>query len=200
MSAGSAGTVCKAPFPWDREQKLRDFLKPQSRVLAFSEADAALVRQMGHPASLTAVLSPAEGERREGFDLAVAFFAPYTLETVRTSLRVGGYFLTEQPSSPSGAAIRGALGGEGALPDGFCLENERERFLAAGFSVNFCDQAFVPVRFGDENALSVYLRENARIFGTLSAEPERAAHALFSGGQSPLDTEGRFLLIVRRRQ
>ncbi len=189
-----------AAFPWDRTRKLLDFLKPESRVLALSEEDEALLRNAGCPAERIA--RPAGDARPGAFDLVTAFFAPYTVEDALGPLRVGGYFLTEQTAAGTGANTLAALGAAGGIPAPFCLENERERFLEAGCRVNYCDQFFAPLAFREAGALAAYIAGRRRVFGAAAKRPEDAARAVFAAREGRVfrDAEARFLLIVQKRR
>ena len=192
-------------FPWNRTQKLRDFLKPESRVLALSALDAAFLLELGHPA---AQVFRGEIGESEGFDLVTAFFAPYDRKEVYRLLKPGGYFLTEQLGGETAAQLFAALGISRILPEDFNLENESERFLQDGFTLNFRDQFFAPVDFAGAEDIQQYISETPEIFGALSGEDagalRRNAERLFAGHSpagSPIrDFEHRFILIARKRK
>lgn len=188
-------------FPWDRVQKLRDFLKPESRVLALSGADAALLSALGHPPEQV-VLWDGQGTDKGPFDLAVGLFAPCIPEDALAALKSGGYLLAEQLAAGTAAETMAALCRTGGIPAAYCLENERERFLLAGYSVNYCDQAFAEVPFDGADALAAYIAGRAQVFGMTAGEAEKAAEELFAAraGRGYRDAEARFLLIVRKRK
>lgn len=193
-------------FPWDRTQKLRDFLKPESRVLALSARDAAFLLELGHPAEQ--VFCGDSAGDGSGFDLVTAFFTPYDRSEVHRMLKPGGYFLTEQTGAETAAQLLAALAVPRVFPADFNLENESEHFLESGFTLNFRDQFFAPLLFESAEAVLEYAAENPNVFGALSggaAEVLRQkTERLFAGrsltGDPVRDFEHRFILIARKRR
>lgn len=138
-------------LPWDFSAKVREFLKPRTRLLFLGEGEDLL--PLGRPPELTALAGgepfcpylaplgvrtvPYDPEAgplpfEDGsFDLAVAWYAPYDLEELYRVLRPGGFFLTQQ-----------AGGGEGLAPPDYNLENQGPRFRGAGFRVMYQNQAY----------------------------------------------------------
>ena len=137
------------------------------------------------------------------FDLVLNGGAPYAADEVRRVLKPGGYFITEQAGGSDGLRLRRMLGGGSERPD-FNLENEVQRFLRAGFSINFKDQCYGTGRFADTAALIRYAAARPQAFPGFSADgcaaQLEALEALCARlGYIP-NTEHRFILIARKRK
>lgn len=150
--------IPEGELPWDFAQKVRDFLKPHTRLLFLGEGMRLL--PFRHPPEQTAFAGrepfcpylaplgirtepydPEAGSLPFGdgeFDLAVAWYAPYDLAQIHRVLKAGGFFLTQQ-----------AGGGEGLAPPDYNLENQLPRFRRAGFRVMYQNQAYPAERVGD---------------------------------------------------
>lgn len=146
-------------LPWDFAGKVKEFLKPHTRLLFLGEGEALL--PFRHPPKLTTLAGqgsfcpylaplgirtepydPGTGPLPFGdgeFDLAVAWYAPYDLAQIHRVLKAGGFFLTQQVG---GAESRGA-------PPDYNLENQLPRFRRAGFRVMYANQAYPAERAGD---------------------------------------------------
>lgn len=149
----------KTPLPWDFTGKVRDFLRPNVRLLDLNAGDGGFLLSLGHPIGLVgAVLWQQKGYSRclkrlaplgavvrwcedpcrlpfadHSFDVAVSWHGVYDLNEVARVLAAGGFFITEQ------------VGGMDAWQPGrpnYNLENELPRFKAAGFRVMGCHQAY----------------------------------------------------------
>lgn len=199
---------------WSWRQKVLDFLKPESALLVLSD-DADEILALRHPFSQTSAASPDTGalEKRlaplgvsvgkidaqsgrlpfpdASFSLILCRETPYTLSEIRRVLKPGGYFLTQQIGGSDAARARAALG---LLPENpaFNLENEWPRFLQNGFTVNFRDQCFLPLRFESTEEFLSYARLPNSNLCKLSALCDA------QGGLTV--TAHRFILIARRRK
>ncbi|MCI8386734.1 MAG: class I SAM-dependent methyltransferase [Acutalibacter sp.] len=151
--------MSRLALPWDFAGKVKEFLKPHTRLLFLGEGEALL--PFRHPPERTAFAGrepfcpylaplgirtepcgPGTGPLPFGdgeFDLAVAWYAPYDLAQIHRVLKAGGFFLTQQVG---GAESRGA-------PPDYNLENQLPRFRRAGFRVMYANQAYPAERAGD---------------------------------------------------
>lgn len=138
-------------LPWDFSGKVKDFLRPGTRLLFLGAGEDLL--PLGRPPELTALAGrepfcpylaplgvrtaaydPAAGPlpwEDGSFDLAVAWYAPYDPAHIRRVLRPGGFFLAQQIG-----------GGEGEAPPDYNLENQGPRLRGAGFRIMYQNQAY----------------------------------------------------------
>lgn len=144
---------------WSYEEKVRDFLRPGTRVLDMGGGGEMLLnllsrsRGRGFPApqswgigprqrleALGATVyqrGPEDGGRlpfpEDSFELVLNRHQGYCLEEVRRVLCKGGFFLTQQ--------IGGRDGERPGAPD-FNLENQVPLFRQAGFRVMYRNQSY----------------------------------------------------------
>ena len=225
-----AGRMEAAKLPWDYKRKVLDFLKPQSAILDMDTGGGEFLLSLRHPFAQTSVtegwqpnfelcekkLAPLgitvrKSEKNEplpfadsSFDLVLNRHGSYEIEEIRRVLKPGGYFITQQVGGSNNQYLRKLLGGnESSAPD-FNLENELVKFKKAGFTVNFCDQAYVTDRYFDVGALVWYAKILPWEFGNFSVEsclPQLDALDVLCEKQGYIPSvQHRFMLIVRNRK
>lgn len=193
------GRYLEGPLPWDYRRKVRDFLKPDTKLLDLGTGGGELLLSLGHDPRLCSVtegwapnlelcrrrLSPlgvtvagydseAGGPMPfpdESFDLVLDRHESYDVAEVRRVLKPGGFFLTQQVGGSNGKALARFLGLErGPVPQDFNLENEVPKFRAAGFRMMARDQAYPVDRFTDVGALVWYAKVLPWEFPAFSVE------------------------------
>ena len=138
------------------------------------------------------------------FDLVLNRHDSYDVNEVRRVLKPGGYFITQQVGGSNDLRLRALLGNNKTeIPD-FNLENELPRFKNAGFTVNFCDQAYVTDRYFDVGAFVWYAKVLPWEFGNFTVEsclPQlNQLDALCEKQGYIPSVQHRFILIVRNRK
>ncbi len=138
------------------------------------------------------------------FDLVLDRHETYDIAEIRRVLKPGGYFITQQVGGSNDLRLRALLGNNKTeIPD-FNLENELPRFKNAGFTVNFCDQAYVTDRYFDVGAFVWYAKVLPWEFGNFTVEsclPQlNQLDALCEKQGYIPSVQHRFILIVRNRK
>ena len=103
-------------LPWNFEAKLRDFQKPDSKILKLTPAIDIQNCEDG------------------SFDLVLAYEVPYDLTEVRRVMKPGGYFFTQQRG--------GRDEGPEPSPADYNLENQCPVIAEAGFRIMYRHQAY----------------------------------------------------------
>ncbi len=179
------GRLIEENLPWDYRARLKEFLKPYTKLLDMGTGGGEFLLSLEHNYNLTSVtegwqpnyelcmkkLAPLginvrfwEGGERlpfedESFDLVINRHEYYDLSEVRRVLKKGGHFITQQVGSANGERLTKIL-----APDfekdfyTFNLENEVPRFRQAGFKVVYKNQYYPSYKFMDIGALAYYAR------------------------------------------
>ena len=172
------GRVVEAPLPWDYKQKVLDFLKPQSVILDMGTGGGEFLLSLRHPFSQTSVTE----SWQPNFELCEKKLAPLGITVRKTE---------EDKPLPF-------------ADNSFDLENELLRFKNAGFTVNFCDQAYVTDHYLDVGALVWYAKVLPWEFGNFTVEsclPQLDALDALCEKQGYIPSvQHRFMLIVRNRK
>ena len=138
------------------------------------------------------------------FDLVLNRHDSYDINEVRRVLKPGGYFITQQVGGSNNLRLRALLGNNKTAMPSFNLENELLRFKNAGFTVNFCDQAYVTDHYLDVGALVWYAKVLPWEFGNFTVEsclPQLDALDALCEKQGYIPSvQHRFMLIVRNRK
>ena len=222
--------VQKAPLPWSYKQKVLDFLKPQSVILDMGTGDGTFLLSLRHPFAQTSVTESQQAnfelcEKKlaplgitvrksekgkplpfadNSFDLVFNHHDFYDISEVRRVLKPGGYFITQQVGGSNDLRLRALLGNHKTENPNFNLENELPRFKNAGFTVNFCDQAYVTDKFFDVGALVRYAKALPQAFGNFTVKsclPQLDALDALCEKQGDIPSvQHRFMLIVRSRK
>lgn len=159
MDRQTGGGLWQEPLPWDFTAKVRDFLRPEVRLLDLNAGDGGYLLSLGHPLALTGgVVWQGEDYRRclkrlgprgaavrfcenaarlpfgDGcFDVAINRQGPCPPEEIARVLARGGFLVTEQ--------VGGMDARRPGAPD-YNLENQGPKFRAAGFRVISGNQAY----------------------------------------------------------
>lgn len=194
-----SGRRKREPLPWSYEDKVKDFLKPGSRILDLSADGGSFLLTLDHPGRLLSAAgrpgscgaslqkglafrgierreySPEKGEpipfEDESFQVVICFEDAYELNEVKRVLKPGGFFITQQAGGQNGGRLFQKPGESlwGVRPD-FNLENELPKLRQLGFRIRTADEAYPQVNFSDVGALCFYLKRRAGLFPGFSVE------------------------------
>lgn len=175
------------PLPWDYREKVKDFLKPETRLLDMGTGGGEFLLSLRHPYGLTSVtegwepnlklcmdrLCPLGIEVKKyayednesmpfednTFDLILNRHESYDLEEVYRILKPGGFFLTQQVGGLNGRDLAKRLipGIQHSGRD-FNLENQVPIFQNQGFRIMYQNQAYPKGRFLDIGALCYHAK------------------------------------------
>lgn len=177
------GRLIEEKLPWDYRARLKEFLKPYTRLLDMGTGGGEFLLSLKHPFHLTSVtegfepnyelcvkkLSPlgitvkksVDGEplpfEDESFDLVINRHEFYDISEVRRVLKKGGHFITQQAGGENGKSLaQKVLPGYIREASDFNLENQVPAFKKAGFKVVYRNQAYPVSRFTVIGALCWY--------------------------------------------
>lgn len=172
-------------LPWDYEQAVRTFLRPDKEILDMDTGGGEFLLSLGHPCNKT---SATEGwppnadlcrhrlvplgirfQQADGggplpfadgaFDLILNRHGSYDPAEVCRLLRPGGIFITEQVGAQNDRELVELLLGEQPLPfPRQTLACAAEEAQSAGLRVVRGEEAFRPIRFWDVGALVWFAR------------------------------------------
>ena len=173
-------------LPWDYEQLVRQYLRPESRMLDIDTGGGEFLLSLGHPYHLTSVtesyppnaalcretLVPlgidfheADGANPlpfpdETFDLVLNRHGEYIPQEIFRILKPGGIFITQQVGAENDRELVKLLLPE-APPLPFpkqYLHIARKDLTDCGFTILEGQEAFRPIRFWDVGALVWFAR------------------------------------------
>lgn len=174
-------------LPWDWEEKVKDFVKPQDPVLNLRAQESQ--KPLSFP----------DGS----FQVVLSRGPLCDFPEVRRVLRPGGFFLMEPEGSEDSRSLTDFLLPERRPLPPVNLENQTPLLRQAGFRVMYRDQAYPLVRFHAMDELLRYIALSPWRFPGFSEEAcaprlQRLEERLKAQGF--LETRGhRFLLIGKKR-
>ena len=195
----------QAKKTWSWREKVRDFLKPDSRLLDLTPDGERFLRSLSHPAALCAEVR--QGKElpfsENSFDLILNDGGEYDLPEIYRVLKSGGFFLTQQVGGEHCSAFRKRFFPKGVdIKQDFNLENELPKFTEMGFRIMYRNQAYPVYRFSDTEQVWEYLSEQSVQFPDLSEKAagirEQVEKAIAAGGFLELE-EHRFIIIAKKR-
>lgn len=172
-------------LPWDYEQTVRAFLRPDKELLDMDTGGGELLLSLGHPHNKTSAtegwppnadicrrrLTPLGIGFRQvdggdslpfadgAFDLILNRHGSYDAAEVSRLLRPGGSFITEQVGAQNDRELVRLLLGETPLPfPDQTLARAIESAQNAGLRILRGEEAFRPIRFWDVGALVWFAR------------------------------------------
>lgn len=202
-------------LPWDYEQLVRQYLRPESRILDIDTGGGEFLLSMGHPYHLTSVtesyppnvalcretLVPlgidfheADGSDPllfpdESFDLVLNRHGEYIPQEIFRILKPGGIFITQQVGAENDRELVELLLREvPSLPfPKQYLSIAQKELEDSGLKTLEAQEAFRPIRFWDVGALVWFARIIEWEFPGFSVE--RCKQALFQA-QDILERDG----------
>lgn len=185
-------------LPWDYEQILRQYLKPEHQLLDMGTGGGEFLLSLNHPASHCSVtegwqpnvelcrqrLEPLGICVRkiddpkhvpypdEAFDLVINRHEAYDLNEVYRILKPGGMFVTQQVGGRNDDDLSEKLGcyRDSYDLDTFDLHHAMEAAVKAGFMVEQGFESFTPIKFYDLGALVYFAHIIEWEFGGFSVE------------------------------
>lgn len=167
--------------PWDYEQILRQYLKPEHRLLDMGTGGGEFLLSLNHPASLCSVTEGWEPNVKlckerleplgicvrkihdtkhipypdETFDMVINRHEAYDINEVYRILKPDGIFVTQQVGGSNDHDLSVKLGCErvAVKPDAYDLHHAMKAAQRAGFTVNLGFEAYTPIEFYDIPAL-----------------------------------------------
>lgn len=172
-------------LPWSYEGIIREYLRPEMRLLDVDTGGGEFLLSLGHPHANTAateayapnvllcrqVLDPLGVDFREAqgcgplpwpdgsFDMLINRHGDYSAREYFRVLRPGWLFITQQVGAMNDRELVDLLcPGVSAQFAGNWLESAVAEFAQAGFAVERGDECFRPIRFFDVGALVWFAR------------------------------------------
>lgn len=172
-------------LPWNYMDVVREYLRPEMKLLDIDTAAGEALLSLGHPHEHTAAteayapnvalcrqtLTPLGVDFREAkgdgplpwpensFDMVINRHGSYCAKEYFRVLRPGGLFITQQVGAMNNRALVDFLcPGVSANFSGHWLKDAREEFESAGFETVREGEAILPMPFFDIGALVWYAR------------------------------------------
>lgn len=171
--------------PWDYKNTVKNFLKPTDRILDIDTGGGEFLLTLGHPHRLTSAtegynpnvelcrerLSPLGIDFREAndyshlpfeaetFDVVINRHGAYSVKELRRILKPNGVFITQQVGEENDKELINLL-----LPNlskqksGMNLKDQVRNFRQNGFKIIEQDEAFMPMKFFDTDAIVWFAR------------------------------------------
>ena len=179
------GRCVEAPLPWDYRQVVRQYLKPEMKLLDIDTGGGEVLLSLHHPCGNTAATEnyppnvqlckekllplgidfrPADGRGvlpfdSQSFDLVIDRHGDFNPAEIYRVLKPGGLFITQQVGAENDRELVELLCGKTELPfPEQYAEKAAAAFRKAGFSVLRGEECFCPIRFYDVGALVWFAR------------------------------------------
>ncbi|WP_099203760.1 class I SAM-dependent methyltransferase [Scatolibacter rhodanostii] len=180
------GRYAEGKPPWDYREKVKAFLKPQTRLLDMDTGAGEFLLSLRHPYALTSVtesyppnvelcqkrLTPlgitvaaVEGTAKlpfeeSSFDVVINRHGSYDIKELKRILKPNGFFITQQVGSSNNRELSSYLCPD-FMPTSFThnLENESKRFADAGFRLMYQNQSYQKTVFTEVGALCYYAKQ-----------------------------------------
>ncbi len=172
-------------FPWDYDAVVRQYLRPDTRLLDYDTGGGEYLLSLHHPYQLTAAtegyppnvqlcrekLLPLGIDLREcsdpshipfpdgSFDLFINRHGDFDPKEIRRLLRPGGMFVTQQVGGENDRdLVQMVLPGTPPPFPHLTLAEQRKAFEDEGFEILQADEVFRPIRFTDIGAFVWFAR------------------------------------------
>lgn len=185
-------------LPWDYEQILRQYLKPEHKLLDMGTGGGEFLLSLNHPAAQCSVTEGWEPNVKlcqerleplgicvrkindpkhipypdEAFDLVINRHEAYDLNEVYRILKPGGSFITQQVGGDNDADLSVKLNcyREHVDADAYDLHKAMAAAVKSGFTVNQGFESYTPIKFYDLGALVYFAHIIEWEFGGFSVE------------------------------
>jgi len=172
-------------LPWDYASVIKEYLTDDKMLLDMDTGGGEFLLSLGHPYDKTAAteaytpnvklcrkeliplginfqpaISGGKLPFEDGsFDMVINRHGGYDADEVYRVLRKGGMFITQQVGGNNDRELVELLCSHlSPKYQGHCLENELEKFSAAGFEIVKSDECYLPIEFYDVGALVWFAR------------------------------------------
>ena len=217
-------------LPWDYRELILHYIKPETRLLDIDTGGGEFLLSLGHPHHLLTAtenfppnvqlckdtLLPLGVDFRQAdgsgvlpwpdasFDMVINRHGDFNPAEIFRVLKPGGLFITQQVGAENDRDLVELLLPGVALPfPEQYLTIAREKFQAAGFTIEQANEAFRPIRFHDVGALVWFARIIEWEFPGFTVDGclERlfALQEIIDQGGSINGTTHRFMLVARKK-
>jgi SAM-dependent methyltransferase len=172
-------------FPWDYRAEIRQYLRPEMKILDMDTGGGEFLLSLNHPHGNTAATEnyppnvalcrevllplgidfrPCDGKEKlpfdgGSFDLVINRHGDFHAEEIYRVLKPGGLFITQQVGAENDRELAKLLCGETEMPfPEQYLGLTSRKFQDAGFTVLRGEEHFGPIRFFDVGALVWFAR------------------------------------------
>lgn len=181
------GRLIEEPLEWDYKERLKEFLKPDTKLLDMGTGGGEFLLTLNHPFNLTSVTEGYEPNYRlcmdtlaryginvqwvdtddqlnfpdNSFDLVINRHESYDIDEVKRVLKKGGHFITQQVGVTDGYNLTEILNPGYIREDVsplFNLENEAISFKNKGFRIVYRNQCYPTSKFLDIGAVAYYAK------------------------------------------